>query len=109
MISNYNTRKIDEENLATGLMVISPFVMIVVILVRAFVLSSLWNWYAVSFFDAKIMPVSIAFGLNLIVGYFILPITVMMKDERTINQKILGAILYPLVFLLFGWVGSKFI
>ena len=75
--------------------------------IQAYVISTLWGWYIVPFFGMKPLPLSVAFGISLMVNY-LQPIN-HSKDERKSSEKISQNLLRPVLVLLFGWVGTHFL
>jgi len=76
-------------------------------LVRAWVLTTLWGWYIVSFFNTKPMPLAVAYGISLI--YLYLESAPTVKDQRSTNEKLLMAFLRPVMVLFYGWIGTFFL
>lgn len=83
--------------------ILSSFVFI---FVKAFVVSQLWEWYIVSHFETKSLPVVIAFGIGILVNFMITPSYT--KDERPLSERISYAISLPIFALILGWVGTLF-
>lgn len=90
-----------------GIAVAFPALIFVLAVVRAFVISQLWTWYIVPFFGAAALPLAVAFGISLLIGY--LTPTVHAKDERPLKDKLFYIVGYPLFVLLFGWIGTFFL
>jgi len=90
-----------------GLLIAIPGIIFLMAIINAFVISTLWGWYIVPFFLSKPLPLSIAFGLSLLIGY--MQSGLYRKDDRETKEKIIQAIVVPSVTLFFGWAGTFFI
>jgi len=93
--------------LAIGSILLLPAMIFIMSVIKAFVISTLWHWYIVPFFHQPELPLAISFGIGLLVSYLI-PVSDHNKDKK-LSEKIAYLILFPAIFLLFGWVGTFFI
>lgn len=93
--------------LAIGSIFLLPVMIFVFSVVKAFVISTLWYWYIVPFFNLPELPLAISFGIGLLFSYLI-PVADQTKDKK-LGEKIAYLILFPSIVLLFGWLGTFFI
>lgn len=77
------------------------------ILLRAWVITMLWEWYIVPGFGAQPLRMSIAFGLSALVA--MMTPSFHGKDDRTMAVKLSMPFFGPLMSLLIGWIGSFFV
>lgn len=87
-------------------LVVAPLIFVAA-LVKAFVISMLWQWYVVPHFHLEPLPMAIAFGVGLLVSY--LGPRIHCEDKRTTKEKIVTAVSVPVLVLLIGWIGTFFI
>lgn len=90
-----------------GALFFLPVMFFVMALVKAYVLSTLWHWYIVKFFNQPELPLAISFGIGLIITYLI-PGKEYNKNASN-GEKLLFMIFLPLFTLLLGWLGTFFI
>ena len=100
----------EKEAIAVGMLM--PFLLVGILaplaILRAFVLTKLWNWYAVPFFALPHMIMVFAYGIALIVS-FLTASTQYRKSESGLAHAFATAFLSPLFCLLLGWIGTFFI
>ncbi len=81
---------------------------------RGYVLSILWGWFIVPFFGAPAISVPVAIGVSLLVA--------MLTNHKTGNEAekeeaaaarfasaIVFAFIGPAIYLLLGWIVTKFL
>ena len=78
-------------------------------ILRAWVLSWLWQWYVVPHFGVAPLPVAIAFGLALIASYIKASTSTVKKEYRETTLEWVSMFVNPLAALLIGWIGSFFV
>jgi hypothetical protein len=90
--------------------VFSPFLIfalaVPLVLLKAWVLTWLWNWYIVPIFHVAPLRMIFAFGLSLTINYLF------PRNESSSKEGIAAiwqAIFSPLLALLLGWIGTWFI
>jgi hypothetical protein len=78
--------------------------------VNAWVFTYLWQWYVVSFFQQPELPMAVAFGISLMFSA-LKGMKMPKKDEpkNDVAAGLAGLILFPVVLLLMGWVGTWFL
>lgn len=81
---------------------------VVVLLIKAVVITLLWDWYIVAHFNVTELPIAVAFGISLLMSY-LTHSPYHGEDKRSIGQKIGTGVAQPAVFLLVGWIGTFFI
>lgn len=74
--------------------------------INGYVVSTLWQWFVANTFHLQTITASQAFGLGLVVVY----ITSHYKKNQDISLKEAAAYVLtkPVVFLLAGWITTKF-
>lgn len=72
------------------------------LLIKAFVICLLWDWYFVSHFDLKPLTMPVAYGICLLGQLFI-----GIRHNKS-QKDILLWLIVPFVTLFFGWVGTFF-
>ncbi len=78
----------------------------VLVLLRAYVISTIWEWYFVPHFGVQHLPMIVAYGMSLLVG-FMVPIR--RYADSTKASKILEMEFFaPFVVLLMAWIGTFF-
>jgi hypothetical protein len=89
------------------ILILAPIFAAILCFVNAFVISKLWDWYIVSFFNTKPLPLAMAFGIRLLFLY-LYPVNYQHNDY---NSKVVTAteILKPVITLLIGWAGTYFL
>lgn len=91
----------------SGVLSLATMLIFLAAVVRSFIITKLWGWYLVPHFGVDQLPIVIAFGISLLVGY-LSPI-IHCEDKRKTSEKIAAAVVIPLFVLLAGWVGTLFI
>lgn len=81
-------------------------IIVPLVLLRAWVLATLWGWYVVPAFGVQPLRMVYAFGLALLASY---TLPRHGKDEKTLLRTMLDAVLGALVALVAGWIGTLFI
>ena len=76
------------------------------VLLRAWVLTVLWGWYAVPAFGLPGLSTLHAFGVSLIVAF--LTYQPQLDDKRSPARKLGDSITISLMTLCAGWVGTWF-
>lgn len=69
-------------------------------ILRGFVLMMLWGWYVVPLFHLPSLTIAYAYGLGLLASYAI------PSGDRKPSW---GMVVYPVLVLLFGWIGTWFL
>lgn len=90
-----------------GIVLLASPLIFLAVLVKTFVISTLWGWYMVPYFGVEPLPMVVAFGIILLVGYLMMPL-MHHEDKRTWQQKLWAAIAVPPLFLFMGWLGTFF-
>jgi hypothetical protein len=76
-----------------------------------FVLSLLWQWFAVGIFGMQPISIPEAIGVSLLIGYLAHQMT--PGDEREAKDKLIESVAFliskPTIFLLVGWVVSLWV
>ena len=72
------------------------------VLLSAFVISRIWDWYVTSFLHAPMMPMVTAFGLSVLVTYMV-PSRKTNKDDNSWSWLWSG-----LGALFVAWIGTLF-
>lgn len=93
--------------LAIGAILLFPALIFIAVVVKAFIISTLWHWYFVPFFHVPELPLAIAFGISLMINY-ILPFRDNFKNLKA-SEKFQILVIGPILVLLFGWIGTFFI
>jgi hypothetical protein len=93
--------------IAIAAMLLLPAWIFIAVLVKAWVVSMLWHWYIVSFFHQPELPLTIAFGISLIISYLIPSRD--LDNDKSLSEQILYAAMFPAATLIFGWLGTFFI
>lgn len=93
---------------------LAPVVLVTLIvplvLLKAYVLSCLWQWYIVPVFDAPPLSMAASFGVSMIVSYVLYsPAAPATKDPERNTSVLIAQLLHPLLALLAGWVGTWFL
>lgn len=88
--------------------VLAAVIILPTVLLRAWVISTLWGWYIVPAFGLAPLRLVFAFGLSIIVNA-IVSHSFNGKDERSTAEKFGYLIAFPLFTLLIGWIGTFFI
>lgn len=79
-------------------------------ILRAWVLTMLWDWYLVPGFGMAPLRVVYAFGVTLIVGYLLpRPLRSVDGSAKKPGHDLATALLAALFALAMGWVGTLFI
>jgi len=102
-------KKYDEDTVkgAALLLLLAILIAFLSFVMQSYVLSTLWGWYIVPFFNTAPLPLAVAFGITLIYSYLL---KIYTTDATTnIKQTLSGQILLSVVALLFGWVGAHFL
>lgn len=75
---------------------------------KAYVVTCIWAWYVVPFFDAPSLPLVMAFGLSLLMSLFTYQIPDASSSDSDPLASVIGKILHFAIsytFILFmGWV-----
>ncbi len=79
------------------------------ILLRAWALSWLWQWYIVPSLGAPPLRTVYAFGIALTVNAMLQPSTNDKRKGESKGVSIATAFFSPIVALLIGWIGTLFI
>jgi hypothetical protein len=84
------------------------------VLVRAWVLVTLWEWFIVPvFIGAPVITLPVAIGISLIVGMFTQHLQTKTPDPQKskaelVIESLSNAMIAPLVTLFFGWIALQF-
>jgi hypothetical protein len=89
-----------------GLLIAAVMLMPLLIVIKAFVISQLWEWYIVSHFGVSTLPMITAFGITLLANFIIH--VGYSKDERRMEEKLAHSLSIPVIALLMGWIGTFF-
>ena len=79
------------------------------------VLTKLWHWFVVPFFEAHELRIPVAIGLAIIVGYLTKEVSPSSKPkvEKSTSEHLIEfatiAILKPLVAFVVGWIVHLFV
>jgi hypothetical protein len=90
---------------------VTPFllagILVPAILLRAWVITIMWNWYVVSAFGVSPLKMAYAFGFSVMIGMF----TGRQANKENNKPWLWLAQLFtdPLMALLLGWIGTFFI
>jgi hypothetical protein len=81
---------------------------------RGYVLSVLWGWFVVPFFGARPLPLAMAIGISLIVGFLTIHRTGKEAEKEMGTAESFGLscavmVFVPLAVLAAGWVAHQFI
>jgi hypothetical protein len=79
-----------------------------VVILKSWVISWLWHWYAVPVFHVPELRLVFAFGINLMVSY-ILPTVAAPTIQKKLAEVLLAPIVYALLTVSVGWLGSLLI
>jgi hypothetical protein len=94
-----------------GKITLTVIAMILGTLTKGYTLSVLWGWFVIGTFDVPPITIPQACGLGLLVSY-ITHQYVHVEDKRTYEEKMIAAILAPIIFpavaLSVGWVILQF-
>jgi hypothetical protein len=85
-----------------------PFIVFLSCVVESYVLSTLWGWYMVPFFNTKPLPLAVAFGITLIFRYLQMEYTA-TDTKQKLSEKVWLLVMKPVVALLLGWIGTHFL
>lgn len=94
-------------SIVAGIMLLLSPLIFLAIVVRTFILSTLWGWYIVHHFGVEPLPMVIAFGISLLSMYLMWPL-MNHEDKRTWKQKLGTMVAAPVLVLFMGWVGTFF-
>ncbi len=88
-------------------------VMILAHILRAWAVVLLWNWFVLpTFTTAPHLNYPVALGLSMLVGYMVNanPSAQVTKEEeeKSFTNKVLTALLTPVVIVFSGWVFTLF-
>jgi hypothetical protein len=78
------------------------------VLLKAWVLTYLWQWYVMPVFGVPPLRLVFAFGLSLTINYLLPHIDPPKEQEKTLAPMV-KMILSPVLAILFGWIGTWFI
>lgn len=110
---NDNSNTMAEEAVAgITLLLLAIPLMVYGIWANAYVGSTIWAWFIVPTFGLPALTMPQAWGVSLLVSMWTKQIhTCKSADERTTAEKIgemIGAMIGPWAFLLFGWICHNF-
>ena len=78
-----------------------------------YVLSVMWDWFIVSHFGLKAIPIPIAIGLGLIISFMTKQDTDKESNDKSLTDVLIKgfvmALFKPTIFLFLGWVVTFFI
>ena len=97
--------------LGTGLLIIFSVVVVVMSVVRGWVLSWLWLWFAVPIFHLPPLSIVQAIGIALVVEFLTGSSVSFVKqedDEEKKRNALVAAVLNPFVVLIFGYIVHLF-
>lgn len=95
-----------ETGVVLGVMLPFAFVVYVapVVLVNAWVLTKLWDWYLIPGFGVAPLRMVYAYGISLIVRFLCAHYN--GPDDRKWQSKIIIPVIAPFFSLLLGWIGT---
>ena len=92
--------------LALGVAVIT----VLLYILNGWVMSVLWGWFVVPYFDAPILSIPVFIGISLLVGMLTHSSTyIEAKDETEKIGRIVMPIFYPFLVLIIGSIVHLFI
>lgn len=76
-------------------------------LARGFVLTKLWGWFIVPFFEVGPLSMPIAIGIGLILGFLTHQEQFTNEDDDK-TTPLVGMVISPWITLLIGWIVTLF-
>lgn len=82
----------------------------VAVILRGYVLSTLWGWFLVPVFQIPQLTVVPAIGLSLIAGFLTLHAQVGLQKQtfETLSKRLVDVVLYPIMAFAIGWIVARF-
>jgi len=94
------------KNVTGGQVLLLLILLIPLMIMSAFTLTVLWDWFVVTTFQLPALRIPQALGLGLIVSYFTMNRTT--DPSKDFSDVMVDAITKPFVFLGLGWVVHLF-
>lgn len=90
-----------------GFILFAVVLSVPLILLNAWIITKIWDWYIVRAFGIAPITMITAFGLSILVS-MLHSQQYNGEDKRDPYERIIGVIAAPLVSLLVGWIGTFF-
>lgn len=74
-------------------------------ILNGFALKTLWGWFVVETFGLRNLTIPQALGITLVVGFLTHQY---VEDNRSFGEQLLSAFVYPVVFLIIGFLYHLF-
>ena len=79
-------------------------------ILNGWVFTILWKWFIVSIFGMKLITIPQGIGLAVFISFITYRADNNNKnDESYLGLEIIMSLIYPIVFLIYGWIISLFI
>lgn len=95
-----------------GAVILVVVATVVASIVNGWVLSTMWGWFVVPFFDLPQMSIPYAIGIAMLVRMLVnttINYDTKEKDTSTKVGEWIGVILYPFLVLFMGWIVTLFL
>ena len=86
----------------------TAFFITIAIVINAFVVSVIWNWFMPVIFGLPFLTIPQAIGISLVIGCFIFIESKDAKTKKEKNEAMIGVVARPLFLLLIGWIVKSY-
>jgi len=109
-MSNKFAKTLGVAGLVVGVAALFAVMLFVNAVVNAWVFSQLWQWYVVDFFQQPQLPMAVAFGISLMFSA-LRGMKIPKKEDYNVDvgASLVGLIVFPLIILIMGYVGTWFL